>query len=123
MDIYCGGGKKWLGNPFGMGFMYLNKENVLNVLEPYAYSYFCIKMPKEYPDYISYLENPKRHPFDPYEIIDDASRFEIGGYSNYPGAFGLKAAACNFLLKKDVKKIEAHIKMLVHRYIDECWQN
>lgn len=117
MDIYCGGGKKWLGNPFGMGFMYLNKENVLNVLEPYAYSYFCIKMPKEYPDYISYLENPKRHPFDPYEIIDDASRFEIGGYSNYPGAFGLKAAA-NFLLKKDVKKIEAHIKMLVHRYID-----
>jgi len=117
MDIYCGGGKKWLGNPFGMGFMYLNQDTMLHTLEPYAYSYFCIKMPEEYPDYISYLENPKRHPFDPYEIVDDASRFEIGGYSNYPGAFGLKAAA-NFLLKKDVRKIEAHIKHLAHRYID-----
>ena len=116
MDIYCSGGKKWLGNPFGMGFMYLN-QNMINLLDAYAYSYFSIKMPKEYPDYISYLENPKRHPFDTYEIVNDASRFEIGGYANYPGAFGLKAAA-NLLLKKDIIKIESHIKHLVHIYID-----
>lgn len=116
MDIYCGGGKKWLGNPFGMGFMYLS-PNMLHTLEPYAYSYFCVSTPDEYPDLISYLESPKRHPFDSYTVVQDASRFEIGGYSNYPGAFGLKAAA-DLLLKKDIKKIEAHIKRLAHMYID-----
>lgn len=115
IDIYCAGGKKWLGNPFGMGFMYLHPR-MLERLEPYAYSYFCIKMPAEYPDYISYLENPKRHPFDSYEIVQDACRFEIGGYSNYPGAFGLKAAA-NMLLEKGVPNVEAHIRKLVHMYI------
>ncbi len=116
MDVYCGGGKKWLGNPFGMGFMYLN-QRMLHMIEPYAYSYFCIQVPEEYPDYISYLENPKRHPFDSYRIVDDASRFEIGGYSNYPGAFGLQAAA-RLLLSRDVRKVEAHIKRLAHIYID-----
>lgn len=116
MDIYCAGGKKWLGNPFGMGFMYLN-QSMLQLLEPYAYSYFCIEMPEEYPDYISYLESPRRHPFDHYKIVRDASRFEIGGYSNYPGAFGLKAAV-NLLLAKDVKVIEQKIKSLIHMYLN-----
>ena len=28
MDFYCAGGKKWLGNPFGMGFLYIKKEHL-----------------------------------------------------------------------------------------------
>lgn len=116
MDIYCAGGKKWLGNPFGMGFMYFRPELIAR-LEPDSYSYFCIQLPDEYPDYISYLETPKRHPFDSYTIVDDASKFEIGGYSNYPGAFGLKRAA-ELILEKGPDRIERHIKHLVKMYIE-----
>jgi cysteine desulfurase / selenocysteine lyase len=116
LDIYCAGGKKWLGNPFGMGFMYFSPKTI-KLLEPVAYNYFTIQLSSEYKDYISYLESPKRHPFDNYTIIDDASKFELGGYTNYIGAFGLKMAV-NVLLEKDPQKIEKHIKTLVSKYID-----
>ena len=57
LDIYCAGGKKWLGNPFGMGFMYFSPK-MIQILEPTAFSYFTIQLSGEYPDYISYLESP-----------------------------------------------------------------
>lgn len=115
LDIYCAGGKKWLGNPFGMGFMYFSPKMIAS-LEPVAYSYFTIQLSEEYPDYISYLEDPRRHPFDEYSILDNASKFEIGGYSNYAGSFGLKAAI-QVLLDKDPQKIEEKILNLVKRYV------
>lgn len=116
LDIYCAGGKKWLGNPFGMGFMYFSPK-MIELLEPTAFSYFTIQLSDEYPDYISYLETPKRHPFDSYTIVKDASKFELGGYSNYPGAFGLKTAI-QVLLDKNPEEIQNHILSLVERYIE-----
>lgn len=113
MDFYCAGGKKWLGNPFGMGFLYIKKEH-LNTLRPGWYSYFDIQVPACYGDYLSYLENPKRHPFDHYTLAPDASVFEIGGYGNYIGAMGL-TRAIQVLTEKGMDRIEAHNRRLVQK--------
>lgn len=88
IDFYCSGGKKWLCNPFGMGFLYIKKDHLKN-LRPNYYSYFDIKVSDRYKDYLTYLEDPHRHPFDEYKLHEDASVFENGGYSNYLGAMGL----------------------------------
>ena len=45
IDFYCAGGKKWIGNPFGMGFLYIRKE-LLQELSPPYYSYFDVQVPK-----------------------------------------------------------------------------
>ena len=88
-DFYCAGGKKWLGNPFGMGFLYVS-EQMLPKLKPMTYAYFHTAIPEIYHgDFITYLENPQRTPFDPFALHRDASIFEIGGYGNYVGALGL----------------------------------
>lgn len=91
MDFYCAGGKKWLGNPFGMGFLYIRRE-LLETLKPPYYSYFDIQISPEYRDYLTYLEDPRRHPFDDYVLPKTASVFEAGGYGNYIGAMGLSRA-------------------------------
>jgi len=82
MDFYCSGGKKWLCNPFGMGFLYI-REELLESLRPPYYSYFDIQVPDRYADYLTYLEDPRRNPFDDYVLSRDASVYEIGGYGNY----------------------------------------
>ncbi len=117
VDFYCAGGKKWMGNPFGMGFLYIRKE-LLGKLLPDYYSYFKIDIPEEYHgDFITYLENPNRTPFDPFTLHQDASAFEIGGYSNYLGALGL-AKSIEVLEREGIDAIEARIRMLVRRLLD-----
>ena len=110
MDFYCAGGKKWLGNPFGMGFLYIKKEH-LKTLKPAWYSYFDIQVPACYADYLTYLEDPRRHPFDSYTLAQDASVFEIGGYGNYIGAMGL-TRAINVLTEYGMDKVEAQNRKL-----------
>lgn len=110
MDFYCAGGKKWLGNPFGMGFLYIRKE-LLETIKPPYYSYYDIQVPEEYGDYLNYLENPKRHPFDNYRLIRDASAFEIGGYGNFLGAQALEQAIL-VLENIGIANIELHNLML-----------
>lgn len=106
MDFYCAGGKKWLGNPFGMGFLYIRKE-LLKSLKPAWYSYFDIQVSDRYADYLTYLEAPERHPFDDYVLAQDASVFEIGGYGNYIGAMGL-SRAIGVLKKYGMDRVEEH---------------
>jgi len=116
MDVYCAGGKKWLGNPFGMGFLYLRRE-FLDTLEPPYYSYYDIKVPETFGDYISYLEDPRRHPFDRYDLADDASVFEAGGYGNFLGAAAL-SEAIRVLEDMGIGSIEAHNLKLNRRLYD-----
>ena len=116
MDFYCAGGKKWLGNPFGMGFLYIKKEHLKN-LKPTYYSYFDIQVPDRYADYLTYLEDPQRHPFDSYRVANDASVFEIGGYGNYIGAMGL-TKAINFLTEYGMDRVEAHNRKLARKLYD-----
>ena len=91
VDFYTAGGKKWIGNPFGAGFLYIRREIIKNT-EPMYYGYFSMKFPPKFKDYVAYLEDPARDPFDDYGIINDATKFEIMGFANYLGALGLTEA-------------------------------
>jgi cysteine desulfurase/selenocysteine lyase len=113
VDFYCAGSKKWIGSPYGMGFLYVRSE-VVDVLSPPYDSYFNIVLPKQYEDYSSYLENPFRSPFDECNIVSTAQKFEIGGYRNYLGIIGL-AKAIEILLRQDTKAIEEKIIVLNRR--------
>lgn len=115
-DFYCAGAKKWIGNPFGMGFLYIRRE-LTKTLEPMYYSYFNLKTPERFPDYISYLEDPSRHPFDDCGVYEDATKFEICAYTNYLGALGL-AEALQVQLDKGQVWIEERIKSMIRRLID-----
>lgn len=115
-DFYCGGGKKWLGNPFGMSFLYIKRE-LVQKLDPMYYGYFSLKFPSKFPDYVSYLEDPARDPFDDDGIINDASKFEIMGFPNYIGALGL-SEAIQVQLDYGPEKIEEKIRTL-HRHLLE----
>ena len=113
-DIYCAGGKKWLGNPFGMGFMFIRSDALKRIKPPY-YSYYDIGVPSEYADYLSYLEDPRRHPFDDYRTADDASVFEAGGYGNFLGAMAL-GKAVDVLNEVGIDKIDAH-NLALNKYL------
>lgn len=115
VDFYTAGGKKWIGNPFGMGFLYVRRE-IAGKTEPAYYGYFSMKVPEKFPDYVSYLEDPARTPFDDEGIIDDATKFEIMGFTNYVGALGL-AEALSVQMEIGQKKIEEKIKTLNKRLL------
>jgi len=116
MDFYCAGGKKWLGNPFGMGFLYIRQDH-LETLKPPYYTYFDIQVPSCYKDYLTYLEDPRRHPFDDYVLPQAASVFETGGYGNYIGAMGLRRAI-EVLEEKGMAVVEATNRQLVRKLYD-----
>lgn len=122
-DFYCAGGKKWLGNPFGMGFMYIRKD-LLNAIKPPYYSYIDTVVPDKYYDdvptvmsYLSYLEDPERSPFDAFGFKKDATVFESGGFDNYIGLVGL-AAAIREIDDIGIEEIE-HINKERARFIGE----
>ena len=115
VDFYTAGAKKWIGNPFGTGFLYIRKE-LISQLDPMYYGYFSMKFPDKFPDYVSYLEDPARHPVDDVGIIDDATKFEIMGFANYLGALGL-SEAMQVQLDVGQENIERHIKCLNKRLI------
>lgn len=110
IDFYCAGGKKWLGNPYGMGFLYIRRD-LLDEIKPPYYSYYDIQVPAEFGDYLDYLEDPRRQPFDDYRLVHDASVFETGGYGNFLGTMGL-AEAIHVLEDVGIENIEAHNKAL-----------
>lgn len=115
VDFYTAGAKKWIGNPFGTGFLYIRRD-LISKLDPMYYGYFSMKFPDKFPDYVSYLEDPARHPFDDVGIIDDATKFEIMGFANYLGALGLREAM-QVQLDIGQENIEKHIKMLNKRLV------
>ena len=116
MDFYLAGGKKWLGNPYGMGFMYM-REELLDTIRPPYYSYYDIKVPEKYGDYLEYLEDPRRKPFDDYILADDMSVFETGGYGNFLGAMGL-TEAIHVLEGVGMENIERHNLALNRKLYD-----
>lgn len=98
VDFYGAGAKKWIGSPFGTGFLYI-REKLVHELEPPYDSYFNALLPgKSWPENVAYINDewlswPGKTPFDQMDIIDEAQKFEINGYRNYLGALGLMRAA------------------------------
>lgn len=108
VDIYCSGGHKWLRNPFGTGFLYVNKR-IIDRIEPDFYGYFNLMEPSG--GWQNYLESPGRTPFDNLAVNPTAQKFEIGGTANYLGAFGLYKNI-ELILKKGIDNIENSVREL-----------
>lgn len=113
VDFYGAGAKKWLGSPFGTGFLYIRDE-LVHKLEPAYDSYFNALLPgKGWPENVAYMNDewlswPGKTPFDQMDIIDTAQKFEINGYRNYLGALGLMRAV-ELHLEYGQKNIEEKI--------------
>ncbi len=105
VDVYCAGGAKWLCNPFGMGFLYVNRR-IMEDLEPSFYGYFNTGEPSG--GWNQYLASPQRTPFDPLELNRGAQKFETGGTGNCVGALGLYMAL-EVLLHEDPAEVEKKV--------------
>ena len=93
IDFLSAGGHKWLLGPIGTGFFYCRKGS-LDRLHPSVVGYHSVDKSEDHMD---------------YELIfrDGAARFEEA-LVNFPGIWGLKAAA-DTLAETGMEKIEAHI--------------
>lgn len=111
VHAYCSGGHKWLGSPFGLGFMYLNPD-LLEVCRPGFYGYFNLLEPEQ--GWGPYLESRGRSPFDELPPSREARIFESGGMPNWLGAVGLRWAI-EGILKRGLAPIEAHVLRLGER--------
>lgn len=113
VDVYCTGGHKWLRNPLGLGFLYLSDE-IKDQADPSFYSYFNLTDPPG--GWACYLSNPSRTPFAPLSVRRDASRFEIGAFSNFLGAMVL-AENLKKLAHMGLAKVEKKILSLGDRLV------
>ncbi|MBR0469144.1 MAG: aminotransferase class V-fold PLP-dependent enzyme [Mogibacterium sp.] len=117
VDVYCAGGHKWLRNPLGTGFLYINPK-IVDTIEPDFYGYFNALPPES--GWGPYLESPARSPYDDLKYVPGAAKFEIGATLNYQGAFGLvKSMEC--IEAEGIKTIETAV-LQRRRYIQEGLQ-
>lgn len=105
VHAYCSGGHKWLGSPFGLGFMYV-RPDLLEVCAPSFYGYFNLREPEA--GWSSYLESRGRSPFDNLPASNDVKVFESGGMPNWLGAVGLRCAI-EIVLGRGLASIETHV--------------
>lgn len=88
-DIVVCGGHKWLNAPFGCGFAYVGPEALVR-LRPLMWGYLNLLPPEG--GWGRLFATPGLTPIRRYEFVETAQRFETGGTSNYPGAYGLAAS-------------------------------
>ncbi len=86
LDFVFSSGFKWLNSPFGMGFLWIGKEN-LNSFSSCRWGYFNLREPSEGWD--KYLADPAKNADFRGDPVSGASRFENGGTNNYGAAFAL----------------------------------
>ncbi len=89
IDILACGGHKWLNSPFGTGFLYIRRDALPMLRRPLA-GYMSMRTPEG--GWETYFQTPTIHPVCDAQYVSTASRFEIGGTANYPGAVGLTAS-------------------------------
>jgi selenocysteine lyase/cysteine desulfurase len=111
VDALAVGGHKWLGAPFGMGFLYVSAA-LFERLRPPARSLMTALPPGGGWD--AYLESAARHPGDELAFPDDARRLEAAALGTTISAAGL-AAAIEVLLEIGVGAIEERSAGLLDR--------
>lgn len=112
VDAYIVGGHKWLGSPFGYGFMYLS-DRLLESCYPQFDGYFNLIEPSGGWDI--YLQDPNRNAFDKHRAASEARIFEPGGMPNFVGAYAL-GKSIEEIQQLGIKKIESHVLEL-NRYL------
>jgi cysteine desulfurase / selenocysteine lyase len=113
VDILACGGHKWLNSPFGCGFLYVNRERLLDLRAPLA-GYLDIEDPPG--GWGEYFQSPTTTPVKDYAFVKTARRFETGGTSNYPGAVGL-AASLKLIHELGAERIAQYISQLTEQLL------
>jgi cysteine desulfurase / selenocysteine lyase len=113
VDILACGGHKWLNSPFGTGFLYICRD-ALSKLQPPLTGYMSLEPPEG--GWETYFQTPSIHPVRDCRFVTGASRLEIGGTANYPGAVGL-AASLKLINELGPDRIEDRIYSLTDHLI------
>jgi cysteine desulfurase/selenocysteine lyase len=108
VDVVAVGGHKWLGAPFGMGFLYVHQE-LHHRLQPQVQGYMTAQPPAG--DWVEYLENPQRLPSDSLRLAENARKLELGAIGSSLPAAGL-AAALETLLELGPARIADRVRQL-----------
>jgi cysteine desulfurase/selenocysteine lyase len=111
VDALAVGGHKWLGAPFGMGFLYVG-EALFERLRPPAHSLMTALPPGG--GWGPYLESAERHPGDRLAFPGDARQLEAAALGTTISAAGL-AAAVERLLEIGIGPIEERSRGLFER--------
>jgi cysteine desulfurase / selenocysteine lyase len=88
-DFIACGGHKWLNSPFGAGFLYVNRDTLSRLNPPTAGLMGTVPPAAGWG---MYLESPDACAVRNYDFIAEASRFEVGGTTNFAGAGALGAS-------------------------------
>jgi selenocysteine lyase/cysteine desulfurase len=88
-DFIACGGHKWLNSPFGMGFLYVNRETMPR-LNPLTAGLMGTVPPER--GWGAYLESPEAQAVREYKFLEEARRYEVGGTTNFGGAAALGAS-------------------------------
>jgi len=105
VDFAAAGGHKWLGCPFGLGFLYVRKERRAALRAPWL-GYLSLEEPSGGWD--DYLGSPNAPPLAALTPQPAARRFEVGGTPNFPGLAAL-AESCTLLNRVGIDAIERHV--------------
>jgi cysteine desulfurase/selenocysteine lyase len=89
VDILMAGGHKWLNAPFGCGLLYVSPDRIRE-LDPDSWGYLALEDPEG--GWGEYFRRPEITPYSEWTFKNSATKFEIAGTSNYPGAVGLGAS-------------------------------
>ncbi|MFH1764852.1 MAG: aminotransferase class V-fold PLP-dependent enzyme [Gemmatimonadota bacterium] len=89
VDFLMAGGHKWLNAPFGCGILYVSPDRIRE-LNPDSWGYLALDTPEG--GWGEYFRRPEISPYSEWSFQQTATKFEIAGTSNYPGAVGLGAS-------------------------------
>jgi len=105
VDFLMAGGHKWLNAPFGCGLLYVSPERIRE-LDPATWGYLALNEPKG--GWGEYFRTPSITPYSDWAFRRTATKFEIAGTSNYPGAIGLGASLAQ-INEIGIRTIHRHI--------------
>lgn len=89
VDLLVAGGHKWLNAPYGCGVLYVSRETLPVLAQPW-WGYLALEPPSG--GWPAYFGDPSTTPLRPYSFPRTARALELGGTSNYPGAAALAAS-------------------------------
>ena len=105
VDFASAGGHKWLGCPFGTGFLYVGNNRFNELITPNL-GYLGIDEPRG--GWADYLSSPLAGPLDELRPKRQARAFEIGGTPNFIGRLAL-ATSVGLMNQIGIKAIERHV--------------
>ncbi len=111
VDFLMAGGHKWLNAPFGCGILYVSPR-CIRELDPDSWGYLALEDPEG--GWGEYFRTPEISPYSDWRFKQTATKFEIAGTSNYPGAVGLGASLAQ-INELGIASIHRHIMELGSR--------